>query len=95
MITVLNEVSMVVFYLHIMHKYGYDVPFRDILIKPFIASIVMSVVVYYLHLDLFTSVAVGIVVYVVMILALKTFSEDDLEIIKQLLPERIIKMLKI
>ena len=95
MITVLNEVSMVVFYLHIMHKYGYDVPFRDILIKPFIASIVMSVVVYYLHLDLFTSVAVGIVVYVVMILALKTFGEDDLEIIKQLLPERIIKMLKI
>ncbi|RAP53836.1 MAG: polysaccharide biosynthesis protein [Methanosphaera sp. rholeuAM130] len=95
MITVLNEISMVVFYLYIMHRYGYDVPFKDILLKPFAASIVMGVVLYYLDLELFVGVAVGIVIYVVMILLLKTFKEDDLEIIKQLLPEKIIRILRI
>ncbi|MDO5825560.1 MAG: flippase [Methanosphaera sp.] len=95
MITVLNEISMVIFYLYIMHRYGYDVPFKDILLKPFAASIVMGVVLYYLDLELFVGVAVGIVIYVVMILLLKTFKEDDLEIIKQLLPEKIIRILRI
>lgn len=95
MITVLNEISMVVFYLYIMHRYGYDVPFKDILLKPFAASIVMGVVLYYLDLELFVGVTVGIVIYVVMILLLKTFKEDDLEIIKQLLPEKIIRILRI
>jgi O-antigen/teichoic acid export membrane protein len=95
MITVLNEISMVIFYLHIMHKYGYDVPFKEILVKLFIASIVMGVVLHYLNLELFTSVAVGIVIYVVMIFALKTFKEDDLEIVKQLLPDKVIEKLKL
>ena len=95
MITVLNEVSMVLFYLYIMHKYGYKVPMKDILIKPFIASVVMGAVVYYLNLELFTSVIVGVVVYFICILAIKTFDKDDIEILKQLLPEKINRILKL
>lgn len=95
LITVLNEVSMVIFYLHIMNKYGYSVPFKEILIKPAIASIVMGIIVYALNLELFVSVGVGIIVYVIMIFVLKTFKEDDIEIIRQLLPEKVIKKLKL
>lgn len=89
MITVLNEVSMVIFYMYIMHKYGYSVPLKEIVIKPFIASVVMGIVLHFINLELFTSVFIGMVVYFVCIIAIKTFDKDDLNIIKELLPEKI------
>lgn len=91
MITVINEVSMVIFYMYIMHKYGYKVPLQKILVKPFIASLVMGAVIYYLNLNLFVSVFVGIIVYFVVIFAIKTFNDDDLAILEELLPEKINK----
>ena len=89
MITVLNEVSMVIFYMYIMHRYGYQVPISHIIAKPLIASVIMGVVIYYLNLELFISIFVGIIVYFTCILLLKTFDEDDWGILKQLLPEKI------
>lgn len=89
MITVLNEVSMVIFYMYIMHRYGYQVPISQIIAKPLIASVIMGVVLYYLDLELFISVFVGIIVYFTCILLLKTFDDDDWGILKQLLPEKI------
>ena len=95
MITVLNEVSMVVFYMYIMHRAGYEVPLKNILIKPFIASIVMGVVIYMLKLDLFMSVFIGIVVYFITIVLIKTFDDDDINILKQLLPKKISEKIKL
>jgi O-antigen/teichoic acid export membrane protein len=95
MITVLNEISMVIFYMYIMHKYGYQVPLREILIKPFIASLIMGIVIGYLNLELFTSVILGIIVYFISIIAIKTFDEDDIKILKQLLPEKISTIIKL
>ncbi len=89
MITVLNEVSMVIFYMYIMHRYGYQVPISHIIAKPLIASVIMGVIIYYLNLELFISIFVGIIVYFTCILLLKTFDEDDWGILKQLLPEKI------
>ena len=95
MITVLNEVSMVVFYMYIMHKYGYSVPLKEIIPKPLFASIIMGIVVYFLNFELFTSVLVGMIVYFICIFAIKTFDEDDLNILKQLLPDKISKKIKL
>ena len=94
MITILNEVSMVVFYIYIMHHAGYKVPVKDVVIKPLLASIVMGIVVYFLDLDLFVSVFVGIIVYVVMIFILRAFNTDDYNILKQLLPESMINKIE-
>lgn len=94
MITVINEVSMVLFYMYIMHKYGYSVPLRSILLKPFIASVVMGGVIYLLDLDLFVSIGVGIIVYFTTILLIKTFNEDDWNIFKQLLPQKVLKYIE-
>lgn len=95
MITVLNEISMVVFYMYIMHRYGYKVPLKEILFKPFIASVIMGVVIYLLNLDLFTSVILGMIVYFISIFLIKTFDDDDLNILKQLLPKKITEKLKL
>ena len=95
MITVLNEISMVVFYMYIMHKYGYKVPLKEILVKPFIASVIMGIVIYFLNYELFTSVLIGMIVYFISIFAIKTFDDDDLSILKQLLPKKINDKLKL
>lgn len=89
MITVINEISMVLFYMYIMHKYGYSVPLQNIIIKPFVASLMMGIVVYLLNLDLFTSVLVGIIVYIIMVFAIKVLDEDDKNIIRELIPQKI------
>ena len=95
MITVLNEISMVVFYMYIMHKYGYKVPLKEILFKPFVASVIMGITLYFLNLELFTSVLLGMIVYFISIFAIKTFDEDDLSILKELLPAKISDKLKL
>ncbi|MBR0471553.1 MAG: flippase [Methanosphaera sp.] len=95
MITVLNEVSMVIFYMYIMHKYGYSVPLREILIKPFIASLLMGVVIYFINLELFISVVIGMIVYFMCILIIRTFDKDDMDIIKELLPDKIVDKLNL
>ncbi len=89
MITVINEVSMVLFYLHIMSKYNYHTPLKSIIPKPLIASIVMGIIIYYLNLNLLFSIILGIIVYVVMVLLLRTFDKDDLNILQKLLPEKL------
>lgn len=91
MITVINEVSMVLFYIYIMHRAGYKVPVISVIVKPLIASIVMGAVIYWLNLDLFVSIVLGIIVYFGVIFAIKTFNEDDLNILKQAIPEKILK----
>ncbi len=89
MITVINEVSMVLFYLYIMQKYGYNVPVLNVIIKPLVASIVMGAVIMVLDQELFTSVFIGAVVYFAVIFLLRTFKMDDWDIMKQLLPSNI------
>ncbi|MCD7781683.1 MAG: flippase [Methanosphaera sp.] len=93
MITVINEVSMVVFYIYIMNKYGYNVPVLEVIIKPLIASIIMGAVVYVLDLGLFSSVAVGVIVYVIMVFVLRMFNKDDLDIMSDLLPQKAVTIL--
>jgi hypothetical protein len=78
-----------------MHRYGYQVPLKEILIKPFIASVIMGIVIYFVNLELFTSVLLGMIVYFISIFAIKTFDDDDLNIIKELLPQKIIEKLRL
>lgn len=77
-----------------MHKYGYSVPVKTVLIKPFVASVVMAIVISILNLELFSSIFIGATVYTIMILLLKTIDEDDIKIVGQILPERIVKYLE-
>ncbi|RAP48986.1 MAG: polysaccharide biosynthesis protein [Methanosphaera sp. rholeuAM74] len=93
MITIINEVSMVMFYIYIMHKHGYSVPLKSVILKPLFASIVMGVVVYYVNLDLFSSILVGMIVYLVVVLLIGAFDKDDLNILKQLLPDKFSRLL--
>ncbi|MBE6487661.1 MAG: flippase [Methanosphaera stadtmanae] len=95
LVTVMNEVSMVIFYIYIMHKAGYSVPIKSILIKPFIASLVMGAVIYIFNLDLFISIGLGIVVYAIMVLVLRIIDNDDWNIFKELIPNKILEKLNL
>ena len=54
----------------------------------------MGGVIYLLDLDLFVSIGVGIIVYFTTILLIKTFNEDDWNIFKQLLPQKVLKYIE-
>ena len=94
LVTVINEVSMVIFYMYIMHKYGYTVGLKSIIIKPFIASLIMGIVIYLLNMELFPSIIIGMVVYLVATILIGVLDEEDKGIIKQLIPPKIINKIK-
>ena len=68
---------------------GYRIDFKDLFLKPLIASAVMGVITYFIHLGLDTliggrviptviAIMIAIVIYVVLILKLGAMSEEDI-----------------
>lgn len=94
LVTVINEVSMVIFYMYIMHKYGYTVGLKSIIIKPFIASLIMGIVIYMLNIELFPSIIIGMIIYLIATILIGVLDEEDKGIIKQLIPPKIINKIK-
>lgn len=94
LVTVINEVSMVIFYMYIMHKYGYTVGLKSIIIKPFIASLMMGIVIYLLNMALFPSIIIGMIIYLIVTILIGVLDEEDKGIIKQLIPPKIINKIK-
>lgn len=94
LVTVINEVSMVMFYMYIMHKYGYTVGLKSIIIKPFIASLMMGIVIYLLNMALFPSIIIGMIIYLIVTILIGVLDEEDKGIIKQLIPPKIINKIK-
>lgn len=94
LVTVINEVSMVIFYMYIMHKYGYTVGLKSIIIKPFIASLIMGIVIYLLNIELFPSIIIGMIIYLIATILIGVLDEEDKGIIKQLIPPKIINKIK-
>ncbi|MGZ4870214.1 MAG: flippase, partial [Halobacteriota archaeon] len=57
-----------------------------LLFKPLVGSFVMAVVVYYLRpINLFIIVGVAVWVYFATLLALKTFTKQDVSVIKSII----------
>ena len=91
--TVMTEVGMVIFYMYIMHRNNLGISLK-LFIKPLIGSIVMGIIIYLLNLDLFTSFIVGAIIYFTIIILIKTFDDEDKEILKQIIPIKILNIIQ-
>lgn len=85
--TVLSEVLILILELHMLNKIN-QLPDKQLvfdLAKIMVASVIMGVVLYVLGLNVFIAIPVGIIVYLVVFVVVRTFDEDDKSIVKQLL----------
>lgn len=54
-------------------------------LRPIIASVIMSVFLLYVHINLFASIIIASLIYIVLLFFFKTFNEDDFDIIRKII----------
>lgn len=84
-VTVLSELVAFVLCFSYLSKLIFKVNLGAYILKPVIASIVLGLFLYFLHLDVFLSIVIGTFLYFGVLIGLKTFSEDDKTLIKQII----------
>ncbi len=85
---VLTELSMLSLLVYSIYRLGYELPARKLLgiiLKVIVASTLMGLVIWYLHdLNLFVIVAIAIVIYSVLIIALNVIDKEDLDLMRSI-----------
>ena len=85
--TVLSDVLIVGLQTYVIYKLGYK-PNKKLyfeLIKIIIGSAVLGIALYFLNLNMWVALPVGIIIYLAMIASLKFFDGDDKYVIKEIL----------
>jgi O-antigen/teichoic acid export membrane protein len=83
-ITVLTELFTFTFYSRNMSRYDYKIDLKKILPKPLIASLIMGLFIYLTQFNLFIEIFIAILIYFGALFLLKTFKEEDFDLIKKL-----------
>lgn len=85
--TVLSDLLIVLIQIYLIYKMGHRLNkklYVD-LIKIIIASIILGIVLYQLNLNMWLGVAAGIIIYLITIILLRLFDDDDKYIIREIL----------
>ena len=70
---------------YFVSKYLQMLPLHKIAIKPVICGLAMAAFVYFVNINVFLIIVLAGVVYLIALLALKTFSDEDWDILKKIL----------
>ena len=84
--TVLSDMLIVIIQMYVIYKIGYRVNrklFSD-LTKIIIGSCILGIVLYFLHLNMWVALPVGIIIYFATVYLLKLFDDDDKYVIKEI-----------
>lgn len=82
-ITELIQASLTSFFLF---KFICKIQVKEIIVKPLIACLVTALFIIYVDLNLFVEIFAAIGVYILTLFVLKTFSDEDFDLIKQVFP---------
>jgi len=85
--TVLSDVLIVIIQSYVIYKLGHRVNkklYVDIL-KIILGSIILGIAIYFLNLNMWVALPVGIIIYFVAVYLLRVFDDDDKYVIKEIL----------
>jgi hypothetical protein len=69
-----------------MNVHGYKIPIFKILLKPAIASLIMGLVIITLtNINILIVILISTIIYFIALYILKTFSEEDITLFKQII----------
>lgn len=93
--TVLSELFLYLLYIHFINKYFKKLKLNNILLKPFLASLVMGVSIFFLRdLNLFLIIILAALIYFTCLILLKTFTEEDKYIFREIMKKKHINHIK-
>ena len=85
--TVLSDVLIVALQTYVIHKMGNKINkklYID-LIKIFIGSAVLGIALYFLNLNMWVAIPVGLIIYLTVVYLLRIFDNEDMYVIKEIL----------
>jgi O-antigen/teichoic acid export membrane protein len=83
-VTVITELIVFILCFYILSRSFCKVKLPSVIIKPTLASIVMALFIITIKLNLFIEIIIATVIYFAVLLALRTFTEEDYDIIREL-----------
>ena len=84
--TVATNVVLLIASFYFVSKYLQVLPMHKIMVKPVISGLVMGAFVYYfIDFNVFLLVPLAAMIYLVTLLALKTFTMEDIDIVKKIM----------
>lgn len=87
MTTVLSDVLIVIIQCYVIYKLGHR-PNKKLyydLIRIIFGSAVLGIALYFLHLNMWVAIPVGIIIYFAIVYLLRLFDDDDKYVIKEIL----------
>lgn len=85
--TVLTGIMGCVFCFYYLYRFIHRIQLKSLILKPLCATSIMSIFLLYVHTNLFISIIVASVLYLILLILFKTFKKDDLEIVMELIPQ--------
>lgn len=87
--TLTSEIAMFGLTFYFVSRYVSHVSIRKVALKPIIASITTCIILFYIYqINIYMAVSCGVLVYVVMLFLIKTFTHDEVSIFRQLIGKR-------
>ena len=84
--TVITHIVLFIASFYFVSKHLQVLPIHKIIIKPVISSLIMAAFVYhFMYINVFLIVPIAALMYLGILLALRTFSEEDMEIINRII----------
>ncbi len=84
--TVLTEIMVIIMCFFVLSKSFCSVNIPDVLFKPAIASAVMGLFILLVKTNLFLVIILAIIVYFTVLIVIRTFNQEDMDIIGQIIP---------
>ncbi len=83
-VTVLTELVNFIMLFYYLSKFICKVPLQKFVWRPVLATVIMSLFMISVHLNIVVQVLLAIIIYLALLIPFKTFSEGDLNIIRKL-----------
>ena len=83
-VTVLTELVNFVMLFYYLSRFICKVPIHKLIWKPTLATVIMSVFMISVHLNIFITVLLAVAIYLALLILFKTFSKGDIDIVRNL-----------
>ena len=85
LVTVISEIIGFTLYFYFLSIYISKIKIHNLIVKPAIATIITSLLIFQLNMNLFWSILISIITYFILLLLFKTFSREDFEIFRSIM----------
>jgi O-antigen/teichoic acid export membrane protein len=85
-ITLITELVVISLCFFVLSRSFCSVDIQNVLLKPALASAIMALFIITVKTNLFLEIIIAMIIYFAVIILLKTFNEEDFDIIRQIVP---------